>query len=251
MEKAEPTGAKKHVTARLDVDLLESVKSFASRSGMPVSVAMELLIREGLAAVEGADAVDAALGRRIDGLLAELDSRLSKLSAAADARAEKSASAAAKSLDRAARDINTVKKNAGTAAQASLAGFMMQTWFMPSMLKSTAADLHDRLLWPGKAGAIFDVSKREDGSIILDDKLLPSDLYKWWWGVAGYGRRLAGDPSIVSKASAAASDFLDRFSEEEVASMIEASIDPEKAVEVIEGYRKDIKERLESTGEAS
>ncbi|MBL6463453.1 MAG: hypothetical protein JNG53_03580, partial [Senegalimassilia sp.] len=91
MEKAEPTGAKKHVTARLDVDLLESVKSFASRSGMPVSVAMELLIREGLAAVEGTDAVDAALGRRIDGLLAELDSRLSKLSAAADARAEKSA----------------------------------------------------------------------------------------------------------------------------------------------------------------
>ena len=106
------------------------------------------------------------------------------------------------------------------------------------MLKSTAADLYDRFLWPGKAGAIFDVSKREDGSVILDDKLLPSDLYKWWWGVAGYGRRLAGDPSIVSKASAAASDFLDRFSEEEVASMIE-------------GYRKDINERLESTGEAS
>ena len=178
MEKAEPTGAKKHVTARIDVDLLESVKSFASRSGMPVSVAMELLIREGLAAVEGADAVDAALGRRIDGLLAELDSRLSKLSAAADARAEKSASAAAKSLDRAARDINTVRKNAGTAAQASLAGFMMQTWFMPSILKSTAADLHDRFLWPGKAGAIFDVSRGEDGSIILNDKLLPSDFYK-------------------------------------------------------------------------
>ena len=201
--------------------------------------------------MEGADAVDAALGRRIDGLLTELDSRLSKLSAAADARAERSASAAAKSLDRAARDINTVRKNAGTAAQASLAGFMMQTWFMPSMLKSTAADLYDRFLWPGKAGAIFDVSKGEDGSTILKDKLLPSDLYKWWWGVAGYGRRLAGDPSIVSKASAAASDFLDRFSEEEVASIIEASIDPEKSAEVIEGYRKDINERLESTGEAS
>ena len=33
--------------------------------------------------------------------------------------------------------------------------------------------------------------------------------------------------------------------------MLEASGDPEKAVEVIEGYRKDISERLESTGEAS
>ena len=55
----------------------------------------------------------------------------------------------------------------------------------------------------------------------------------------------------MSKASAAASDFLDRFSEEEVASIIEASIDPEKSAEVIEGYRKDINERLESTGEAS
>ena len=196
-------------------------------------------------------ASDEEAHHREDELFEKIDARIADMSAAADARAERSASAAAKSLDRAARDINTVRKNAGTAAQASLAAFMMQTWFMPSMLKSTAADLHDRLLWPGKAGAIFDVSEREDGSIILDDKLLPSDFYKWWWGVAGYGRRLAGDPSIVSKASAAASDFLDRFSEEEVASMIEASIDPEKSAEVIEGYRKDIKERLESTGEAS
>lgn len=251
MAANESPRTKRHITVRIDEGVMAGVDEVMRETGGSMSATIESLLAAGLESRSGAGELDAVLDRRIDELFEKIDARIADMSAAADARVEKSASAAAKSLDRAARDINTVRKNAGTAAQASLAGFMMQTWFMPSMLKSTAADLHDRLLWPGKAGAIFDVSKREDGSVILDDKLLPSDFYKWWWGVAGYGRRLAGDPSIVSKASAAASDFLDRFSEEEVASMIEASIDPEKSVEVIEGYRKDIKERLESTGEAS
>ena len=251
MAAKESPRTKRHITVRIDEGVMAGVDEVVKETGVSMSAAVESLLAAALESRSGAGELDAVLDRRIDELFEKIDARIADMSAAADARAEKSASAAAKSLDRAARDINTVRKNAGTAAQASLAGFMMQTWFMPSMLKSTAADLHDRFLWPGKAGAIFDVSEDEDGSIVLKDKLRPSDFYTWWWGVAGYGRRLAGDPSVASKAAVTASEFLDRFSEEEVASMLEASGDPEKAVEVIEGYRQDINERLESTGEAS
>ena len=117
MAAKESPRTKRHITVRIDEGVMAGVDEVVKETGASMSAAVESLLAAGLESRSGAGELDAVLDRRIDELFEKIDARIADMSAAADARAERSASAAAKSLDRAARDINTVRKNAGYSKQ--------------------------------------------------------------------------------------------------------------------------------------
>ena len=244
MEKSEPR-EKKVLSARVSQGTVDLVDRRAAETGMSRAEALEDLVRRGAAAAS-AEAVAAkaasSLERKIPRIVEEAVGR------AVSARlgeVESSLERAAKSVDRAGRDASLVRKNAGTAARASLASLMMSCWFAPSVLKAAGSYLESEGMDSGKAGGVVSMSRDpETGKVHAVDRMIPSDFYKWWWGLGGYAQRFGGSADVQPKLIGMSDEFLTGLSAPDIVKVMQVSDDDATTVKIMDDFKAEVRERL-------
>lgn len=236
---------KKSLSARVSVQTAEMVDGYAEEAGITKVAALEELVRRGASSVSVEAAVEeavASIGREMPRIVEEAVGRaVSERLGEAEARLER----AAKSVDRAGRDTSLVRKSAGTAARASLATLMMSCWFAPSVLKAAGVYLESEGMDSGKAGAVTRMSRDpETGRVTAVDRMIPSDFYKWWWGIAGYGQRFGGSADIQPKLIAMSDEFLTEISAADLVKVMHVSRDEGETAKMMAEFKAEVRERL-------
>ena len=84
----------------------------------------------------------------------------------------------------------------------------------------------------------------ETGKVLASDRLIPSDFYKWWWGIGGYGQRFGGSADIQPKLIAMSDEFLTEISAADLVKVMHVSRDEGETAKMMAEFKAEVREKL-------